>query len=521
MKPSFKKMLVGGALLAVAASVHAADAPATASGTNPEALMATTLKLIELLVQKGVLTRDAADSLIKESQSASAAPVASTAPKADMGKPGTIRVPYVPEFVKKEIKEDLRRELAAQAREEGWAGPGSVPEWVRRIKLDGDVRFRVQRDIYGPNNSVGFYPDIVKTNANHAYALLNTTEDRDRMLVRARLGMTADIGDGFSAGVRLTTGSTTNPVSESQTLGNYDNHFAASFDLAYIRYHPSALIDASFGRFANSWVGSDLVWANDLTFDGFAAKVSPELSDDVRGFATFGVLPIQQIQHFKSDKWLFGSQFGVNYADQDHNSGRVALAYYRFTNTVGQVSPAGTTLYEYTAPQFTQKGNTYYNISSDPLNKPFYGLAADYHLLNLTATADIPVSDAKHLMLLGDFVHNVGFKTGSVSALLGQTVAARTTGYQLKVAFGQPEVKRKADWQVYTAYKYLERDAVLDAFTDTDFHLGGTDAKGYIIGGSYGVGSNTALGLKYMSADAIDGAPLAIDVLQFDLTTKF
>ena len=31
---------------------------------------------------------------------------------------------------------------------------------------------------------------------------------------------------------------------------------------------------------------------------------------------------------------------------------------------------------------------------------------------------------------------------------------------------------------------YAAADAVLDAFTDSDFHLGGTDAKGYYLGGN-------------------------------------
>ena len=62
---------------------------------------------------------------------------------------------------------------------------------------------------------------------------------------------------------------------------------------------------------------------------------------------------------------------------------------------------------------------------------------------------------------------------------------------------------------------------MLDAFTDSDFRLGGTDAKGYILGGSYGLGKNTAASVRYFSGDSISGAPLSIDTLQFDLNLRF
>jgi hypothetical protein len=62
---------------------------------------------------------------------------------------------------------------------------------------------------------------------------------------------------------------------------------------------------------------------------------------------------------------------------------------------------------------------------------------------------------------------------------------------------------------------------VLDAFTDSDFHLGGTNAKGWILGGSYGITDNTYVSARYMTADEIDGPTLGIDVVQVDLNTKF
>jgi hypothetical protein len=70
-------------------------------------------------------------------------------------------------------------------------------------------------------------------------------------------------------------------------------------------------------------------------------------------------------------------------------------------------------------------------------------------------------------------------------------------------------------------YKYLESDAVMDAYTDQDFHLGGTNAKGWIIGGDFGLTRNVWLSTRWFTANEISGPPLAIDVFHFNVNAKF
>jgi Putative porin len=74
---------------------------------------------------------------------------------------------------------------------------------------------------------------------------------------------------------------------------------------------------------------------------------------------------------------------------------------------------------------------------------------------------------------------------------------------------------------VNAGYKYLESDAVIDAFTDPDFGLGGTNLKGYIPGGSLGLADNVWATVRWMSANNIGGAPYAVDVIQLDLNARF
>jgi hypothetical protein len=90
-----------------------------------------------------------------------------------------------------------------------------------------------------------------------------------------------------------------------------------------------------------------------------------------------------------------------------------------------------------------------------------------------------------------------------------------------KATIGDPDVTERGQWNFSLTYKYLQPDAVLDGFNDPDFNLGGTNAKGYIIGGQYGIARNAYLSARYLSSHEVYGPPLAIDVLQLELDARF
>jgi len=524
MNRIYKKAIVTLAIAGLTANAYSADA-----STPDDPLRTTTLRLIELLVEQGVLTREKADALIREANrpvAASPAPASSAqgsvapAPGSSTTTPGTgtIRVPYIPEFVREDLKNEIRQELVAQAQQDGWAPPNSIPDWVRTMKWEGDLRVRFEHDGFASGNAP--FVNIVATNSNRALTLLNTTDSTERERVLARAGFTVNLDNETSAGFRLATGSASDPLSENQTLGSYETRYQVALDRAYIKFQPYEWIAGTLGRFANPLVSTDLVWAPDLSFDGVLLKLTPNFGSETRPFLTAMASPVQEIDVATHNKYLYSTQVGV---DQDLGSGtrgKLALGYYRYTGIEGVLSPPGTSIDEYTAPLFAQKGNTYYDISSNP-NSPLLGLASSFHELDLTGSIDSVVSGPYHAILTADYVKNLGFNQAAVSERVGTPVSPETTGYLLRVLFGKPELKLRDDWQVFLTYKRIERDSVLDAFTDPDFHLGGTDAKGYVVGASYGLAKNTWATVRYFSTDAISGPPLSIDTLQFDIYTHF
>jgi hypothetical protein len=538
----YKRLLVCAVMLALGVGLAFAQDAKKAPDTGKEreeleVLRQTTIKLIELMVQSGLLTQEKAEDLLREAKRSAAQAMA---PKAEQQEK-VIRVPYVPQIVRDEIKAEIREEVVAQSKKERWGEPGALPEWMNRFKFDGDITLRYQRNQFDQQNFQNFYLDTQAINNGTASSpYLNTSENSDLYRFQLRLGVQADVTDGVTAGIRLTTGSNANPVSAMQTLGNTMNRSNFALDRAYLKLDPYKWLTVTGGRIANPFLYTDLVWDDDLNFEGLAVKMKPQFAPTRNGFLTLGAFPLEkqdcsnagQIPDCNRNKWLYAAQAGYEQSLAGNGSVKLGVAVYDFQRIAGVLNdPTFTTSSRASIPKFVQKGNTLFNVVTNG-GASLYGLASDFRELNVTAAVDLANFDPVHIMVTGDYVQNIGYDAQKirdrtqgtlpiVSGQVGTEYTPRTKGYQARLAVGAPSMLKRGDWQVAGAYKYLQRDAVVDGLTDADFHLGGTDAKGWILSGSYAIAKNTWLRLRWLTANEIDGPPLSVDVLQFDLNARF
>lgn len=520
-----KKILV----VAVAATCSGHAMAADDASARIEELYETTLNLVQLLVEQKVLTADAADGMLKKARAQAAEKVEQAKAAETEANHGVVRVTYVPEHVKREIREQIRQEVVAQAKEERWGDVNAVPEWLDRLKWEGDFRLRYQGDLFSEGNAPETSFQAIGQNVS------NTLEDRHRDRVRLRLGLNANITGGVDAGIRMTTGNTSDPVSTNQTLGNTGNKYNLVLDRAFIKLSPIDDLALWGGRIPNPFFSTDLVWDDDVNFEGAAVSYAPGAQEPQREFKPFitaGVFPLQEVEEKAGvaarDKWLAAAQAGLEWIPSTRARFKLGAGYYHYKNVSGvrNLTPTTTGQYDLSAPQFRQKGNSLFVIDSDANNNntqddPVYGLAADYRIANLTLVADFADFYPVHVMGSFDWARNVGFDQAEIMTRTGQNIDPETNGYQARLTIGYPRITERHEWQAFVGYRYLERDAVLDAFTDSDFHLGGTNHKGFMIGGQYGIYKNTSLSVRWMSSDEISGLPLAIDVFQLDLNAKF
>ncbi|MBS0379234.1 MAG: putative porin [Proteobacteria bacterium] len=519
---------------------------------NLAELRDTVINLIQALVDRGVITREQAETMIRDAKAKAEAETAALTAKQkaqeDQDK-NAVRVPYVPQIVKDQITAQVMGQIQPAVKDEvdsELKKPETVrsvlPDWITRMNWTGDVRMRGEADTFGHGNVLYTYLDFNQVNAAGGItkagtkAYLNTTQDNDRLRVRVRFGFDTDLGGGWSSGVRLATGSGGEIfVSTNQTLGTYGDAYQIALDQGWVRWTGSAfddrqVITATGGRFGNPWVSTNMEWYNDLTFEGVMGNYKFNLSDDNQSrddlFLTAGAFPLQSIstavQSSSASKWLMGAQFGTDLHFDDDLHLQAAIAYYDYIHTFGQRNQPGSTALNYTAPLLVQKGNTMYDISNstDP-SVNLFALAADYRIVDLILVGEWRAFDHYAFTLTANAIKNVGYSASAIKARTGVYVAPRTQGYEADVGFGTAAFGPLNTWRASVGYRYLERDAVLDAFNDEDFHLGGTDTKGYQFVVDYSINPHVFTRVKYMSANAIDGPPLAIDVLQLDLVSQF
>lgn len=549
-------------LLAAALPTHAqtatqAAAPTAEAGALTE-LRATTLALIEALVEQGLLSRAKADELLRRARAAGESAASGGAAAGTWGAPKpVVRVPYLSETTRAQIKEEVRNDVLATARDEGWTDGRRLPGWLRSVTVEGDLRVRAQADLLDDNN-IG--AEIYRTQTESpAWApdLSNTQHDRSRLTLRGRLGVQVKASDAVTAGLRLATGPTgASPTSESATLGNGSNRLTVGVDRAWMRWEPLHNFRLEGGRLAVPFDGSDLTWPDDLGLDGVASHGELDLASGLFGFANAGGFALEEFANSARDKWLYGGQLGFDWSFGQAWHLRAAVGYYHFRNVQGvresELPPggplAGVRSYQSSAypASIRQKGNTLINLNApDSTAAPVWGLASRFEPVDLNLALTARHYSPYEALLSLHVLKNTGFDREDIIRRAGTDAVAdlreKTLGLQARLQFGHPRPQDKGQWQGFVAYRRFERDAWVDAYTDTTWHLGGTNYKGFSVGAQYAFDQRATLGLRFTSTRNLDdgvrflaipgdpnsvsgnlsSAPLRIDVLQLETNLKF
>jgi hypothetical protein len=532
-------------------------------------------RLIELLVKKGVLPREDAAALLAEAKeeqakSVKAAPkprpasVMPAAPDETPVAPGTVRVTYVPQIVRDQIAQQVASDLKLSLKNGGepLAVAGAAPAGPERFHFFGDIRLRGELDQL-PSTNAPQFPDFATLNSGSPFDIssnqasgvlpvLNTTHDRWRERLRARAGVDVQIDDGIMAEIRLATGNDGSPVSANQTFGQNGpfTKYAVWLDRAFIKADPTSWLTISAGRMPNPYWTTDLIYYDDLGFDGFAASVTPRLSKSLKAFFTAGAFPVFNTafnfgstsadSSFASrDAWLFGVQGGGEWQATKTVSAKFAAGYFSYSNIGGKISSPCTIVFssdtcdtDNTRTLFPGNGNTMMplrNIVMAPNNgnPQYFGLASGFHILDLHGKVDLTTFNPIVVSFETEFAANLSFDRTRALALGVNNFGASdhpdvgNKAWMIKVSAGTPEIEKRWDWNVSLAYKYLESDSVLASLNDPDFHLGGTNAKGFILGGNLGIAHNTWLTARWLSSTQVSGAPYVVDVVQVDLNARF
>ncbi|MDF3840997.1 putative porin [Pseudomonas citronellolis] len=386
---------------------------------------------------------------------------------------GSISAAQYTELTAELDRENQAAAEQAKAKKEQMSAFEQSIAWAARTQVKGDVRVR-QETVHAQNSG--------------------SKGDQNRQRIRARVGFYSQINPQVDTGIRIATGSGDDARSTNQSMDNYFDKKQLWLDQAYIDFHPAAVKNLHLigGKMNQPWVSAgDVIWDGDINPEGFAATYKYLLGGSAELFGSAGYFNLKdnvdgEGYAFQHDLRLYSGQFGARFAPIEGIKATLGASLYAYDNDTDSACGSATT----TPCQLSANGNT----------------TRDFRLYEGFGQLDfgsLPVP----LSLYGQYVVNQATDSNEDTAWL--------TGAKTKVG----------DFSFDYNYRDVQRNAVVGAFTDSDFANGYTASRGHKFKVAYDIDKNFALGATYFMArsDAASGSrkDADIDTLQLDLEAKF
>ena len=361
---------------------------------------------------------------------------------------------------------------------------GEAIPWMKGLKFGGDFRLRMENFMfYDKNDDAG----STGTAADR---------ERNRFRIRLRFGFEKDFMDDWKVGFRLATGSTTDPNSTNQTLGNtgYFNFKTVNIDRAYALYEPNGLKDygalkgfkMGAGKFDNPFLrySTPIVWDADVTPEGLFEQAKFQLvsteETKLNFYATAGQFIVNENNAVDTDAELFGYQGALNLSTYKFNADHPvditgAMSYYDYTSWIQTViSNTASTSYLRTNSIF----------------------ADDFRVLDIYPEIIFYAGNTPVTLWYDYAVNTANVGTASEdSRAVGNDIHDNDEAFGLGFKIGKAKLKNS--WEFFYGYYEIGANAVVAAFNDSDFGgpatNGFTNRKGHKFGLGYQMTDNMTL----------------------------
>jgi len=309
----------------------------------------------------------------------------------------------------------------------------------------------------------------------------------NRERIRARISITSSLKDNLSIGMQLATGGD-DPTSRNQTLGDGFSSKAIMLDRAYLSWNPSQIggLAVTGGKFANPFVSpssTELLWDSDLNPEGLTCRYSRKAGKTV-ATATAAYF-IAEDRKEQNDISILGIQASIA---NETPLGTLLLGagYYDYQHIQSSFF-----LYD-SADSFGNSADTHGKYSHDYNDTETF---FEYKPVIL-----------KSVMFFGDYVVNTAPGVDkSRGWLVGTTCGSCSAPHSIECRY---------------SFRRLENDAVVGAFTDSDFAGGGTGGKGHEISFDYQLTKNIKTAITYFINEKNQYDGLSYHRMQLDMNVK-
>ena len=321
--------------------------------------------------------------------------------------------------------------------------------------------------------------------------------------VRYRLGIDAQLNNKVKVGAGITTGGL-NPRSSFAVFENSFERKELNLDYAYGEWKAATWASVIMGKYPSDqylWHPTDMAWDPDLKPEGASAHLEKSIIDGhVKGFVNGGVMVIDEAFNRQDDPTMYYVQPGVRF-EQGPFDAQFSVQRFAF-NSVNSPS---------IALDHSSCSNSGLTPNGDP-NVDSCGagskLQLEYDSGGAGAEIGYKFMDSKRFAVFGEYVKNLATSVNDVGWAAGGRV-------------GSIKVEKFGDWQLLYQYTYLQRDAVLDIFPNSDRYNGETNIRGIKGALDFGLWSNIKVGLSFYNDDRIKDAKARKTTLLSDVTYSF
>ena len=365
-----------------------------------------------------------------------------------------------------------KEELAREALIERVNSHDKLLETLERISWFGDMRLRYEMVDRASDNST----------ANDADGHLDT----DRPRIRFRFGARAHVYEDLDFVFRLSTGGDDASTSGNTTLDGTFGNEAISLNLAYGSWEFMDGLTVQGGKVKNPFMKSEVVWDGDVNPEGLSEIYQKKSGDTTLQFVA-GQYIVEETDRnttVDSDDVVLLAWQAQLHQKTKAGKFKFAVAWYDYNH----LTDPGSTITKQLGSGDGQRNSQVTGTNVNTTSMQIFDFMADW---------SSPLG-SKHGSLFYEYAVNTNADAPAGNNTIAQDL---DTAWQLGFKFGDKNVKKTGQWQIKTLYRLVQQDAVFYALTDSDFHQGGTNAKGIELGAKYAIRKGMQLGYTFFNTE--------------------
>jgi len=361
-----------------------------------------------------------------------------------------------------------KEELAREALIERVNSHDKLLETLERISWFGDMRLRYEMVDRASDNST----------ANDADGHLDT----DRSRLRFRFGARVHVYEDLDFVFRLSTGGDDASTSGNTTLDGTFGNEAISLNLAYGSWEFVDGLTVQGGKVKHPFMKSEVVWDGDVNPEGLSEIYQKKSGDTTLQFVA-GQYIVEETDRnttVDSDDVVLLAWQAQLHQKTKAGKFKFAVAWYDYNH----LTDPGSAITKQLGSGDGQRNSQVTGTDVNTTNMQIFDFMADW---------SSPLG-SKHGSLFYEYAVNTNADAPAGNNTIAQDL---DTAWQLGFKFGDKNVKKTGQWQIKTLYRLVQQDAVFYALIDSDFHQGGTNAKGIELGAKYAIRKGMQLGYTF------------------------